>query len=101
MSTKNNSIGGIVKDLPRTGLGDKLDHVIAGSVIAVMGYYLGVKTGFSLVVSALGGLAGTAAIALFFEIAQRLTKSGIFDWWDFVATIAPAVVFAGLIYWLR
>jgi hypothetical protein len=39
-----------------------------------------------------GGLAGSVAGLLVWELAQPLTPRGIFDWWDVAATIGTALL---------
>ena len=41
---------------------------------------------------ATAGLIATASIALFFAVAQKYTRSGVFNWWDFAATKVLPIV---------
>ena len=107
MSTKSDiNVGGALRDLARTGMGDKIDHVLAGTlafaVFCLGAYILARLVGItSPQLIATAGLIATASIALFFEIAQKYTRSGVFDCWDFAATVAPALLLTGMIYLLR
>ena len=98
MSSKN-ELGGSIRDLPRTGLGDKVDHAIAGTVVFGAAYFLANKTGTPY--PEIVGLVGTTSVAISIEVLQRITRSGVFDWWDFAATVAPAILLTGVIYLIR
>ena len=108
MSAKDESIGGVMKDLPRTGISDKLDHAIAGGVVFIgtfaSSYFLASKVGQGVnpvLVATITGLSATVIAAGTIEFLQKHTGSGVASWTDFFATIAPTVVFTGLIYLIR
>ena len=92
-------IANIMRDLPRTGISDKLDHALAGAVIFAVTYFAAHKIGFPY--PATVGLATTCFFAAFVEIGQKLTHSGVASWSDFFHTVAPAALFSGLVYFLR
>ena len=107
MSIKSDSsVGNALSDLPRTGLVYKVDHLIAG-VIAFALFCAGAFILARLVgitspqLIATAGLIATASVALFFELAQKYTRSGVFDWWDLTATVAPALLLTGMVHLLR
>ena len=100
------NVGGAIRDLPSTGMGDKIDHALAGAlafaVFCLGAYILARLAGItSPLLIASAGLLATASVALFLEIAQKYTRSGVFDWWDFAATVAPALLVTVMIYLLR
>ena len=102
----NAEVGNVLRDLPRTGLGDKVDHalarVIAFAVFCAGAYILARLVGItSPQLIATARLIATASVALFFEFAQKYSRSGVFDWWDFSATIAPALILTGIAHLLR
>ena len=97
-------VGNIIRDLPRTGLGDKIDHALAGIFLC------GGTYGLALLVTKLTGLylpaipfalGCTVFGAALIELGQKHTQSGVASWSDFFYTIAPAAAFSGLIYFLR
>lgn len=62
---------------------DKKDH-----------FYLGLIVGFPTVL-AFGIWGGVASLLFVFsiEIYQLITKKGKFEWWDFVASAIPILMF--------
>ena len=98
METKS-GVGNIMRDLPRTGISDKLDHAIAGIGIFAITYYIGAKTGTSY--AEVYALIVTIFSAALLELMQKYTNSGVASWADFFYTVAPAALFSGLIYFLR
>ena len=91
--------GNIIRDLPRTGISDKLYHALAGAGIFAITYYIASKTGISY--AEVYGLIVTIFSAGLLELMQKYTQSGVASWSDFFYTIAPAAVFSGLVYFLR
>ena len=98
MATKS-GVGNIMRDLPRTGISDKLDHALAGAGIFAITAFAAHKLGFPY--PATVGLATTCFFAAFVEIGQKVTNIGVASWSDFFYTVAPAALFSGLIYFLR
>ena len=92
-------IGNVIRDLPRTGISDKLYHALAGAVIFAVTAFAAHKIGF--LYPATVGLATTCFFAAFIEIGQKITHSGVASWSDFLYTVAPAALFSGLIFFLR
>ena len=94
-----NSASNVIRELPRTGISDKLDHAIAGTGIFAITYYIGINTGtahaevYALIVSIFA--------AGLLEVMQKYTHSGVASWSDFFYTVAPAALFSGLIFFLR
>ena len=93
------SASNVIRDLPRTGISDKLDHAIAGAGIFAVAYYIGVKTGTAH--AEVYALIVTIFAAGLLEVMQKYTNSGVASWSDFFYTVAPAALFSGLIYFLR
>ena len=98
METKSVA-GNVMRDLPRTGISDKLDHALAGAGIFAITAFAAYKIGFPY--PATVGLATTCFFAAFVEIGQKVTNSGVASWFDFFYTVAPAALFSGLMYLLR
>ena len=98
METKS-GVGNIMRDLPRMGISDKLDHALAGAGIFAITAFAAHKLGFPY--PATVGLATTCFFAAFVEIGQKVTNIGVASWSDFFYTVAPAALFSGLIYFLR
>ena len=102
-----NSASNVIRDLPRTGISDKLDHAIGGTIafctFSVGMYVLAKKAGVPSpeLIAAVAGLIGTCAAALFLELFLKYTHSGVASWSDFFYTVAPAALFSGLIFFLR
>ena len=92
-------IGNVIRDLPRTGISDKLDQALAGAVIFAVTAFAAHKIGFPY--PATVGLATTCFFAASIEIGQKITHSGVASWSDFFYTVAPAALFSGLIFFLR
>ena len=93
------SASNVIRDLPRTGISDKLDHALAGAVIFAVTAFAAHRIGFPY--PATVGLATTCFFAAFIEVGQKITHSGVASWSDFFYTVAPAALFSGLIYFLR
>ena len=106
METKSVA-GNVMRDLPRTGISDKLDHAIGGTIafctFSVGMYVLAKRAGVPSpeLIAVIAGFVGTCAAALFIELLQKYTNSGVASWADFFYTVAPAALFSGLIYFLR
>lgn len=81
---------GVLQDLPRTGLGDKIDHAIGGSIVFGAGVIFAKLVGYDK--PALVGLIMTVFGAGLIEVLQKFSGGGRADFWDFVITIAPAVL---------
>ena len=103
MGTKS-GVGGAIRDLPGIGLGDKIDHAIAGMLLCGGAY------GLALLVTKITGLylpaipfaLGCAVFgAALIELGQKHTHSGVASWADFFATVAPVALLSGLLYFLR
>ena len=74
----DSSVGNALSDLPRTGLGDKVDHVIAGviafAVFCAGAFILARLVGITITspqLIAIAGLIATASVALFLLLVRR------------------------------
>ena len=67
---------------------DKANHFIIGSIAAAAGLHVAMAYGLD---SKVGAVAFATFVGVAIEVIQKVTKSGVFDPMDIVATAAGAI----------